>query len=121
MTALVALAGGVGAIVRYLLDGWLQERTGSVFPIGTLTINVTGSLLLGVVVGLVIAHGVDPDVRLVAGTGFLGGYTTFSTYAYESFQLAEDGSRRLAAINALGSIAAGLGAATLGLAVTGAL
>jgi len=121
MALLVALAGGTGAIARYLVDGWIQERADSVFPFGTFTINVTGSLLLGVLAGLVIAHGLDADVKLVAGTGFLGGYTTFSTYAYETFRLAEDGSRGIAMINALGSIAAGLAAATFGLLVTGGL
>jgi CrcB protein len=121
MTAVVAIAGGMGAVARYALDGWLQQRTDRVFPIGTFAVNVTGSFALGILVGLSIAHGLDPDAKLVAGTGFLGGYTTFSTYAYETFRLAEDGSRRLAALNAMGSIAAGLGAATLGLLATGGL
>ena len=73
------------------------------------------------VVGLVIAQGVDIDVRTIVGTGFLGAYTTFSAYAYESFALIEDGEGRSAAVYAMGSIGAGLVAATVGLAVTGAL
>jgi CrcB protein len=121
MTWWIAAAGGLGAAARYLLDGWVQERVETVLPVGTWVINVSGSFLLGLLAGLVIAHGVSPDAKLIAGTGFLGGYTTFSTFAYETVGLAADGSRTLALVNVAGSIAAGLAAATLGLLITGAL
>ena len=121
MTWWIAAAGGLGAAARYLLDGWVQERVETVLPVGTWVINVSGSFLLGLLAGLVIAHGVSPDAKLIAGTGFLGGYTTFSTFAYETVGLAEDGSRIFAALNVTASIAAGLAAAALGLLVTGAL
>jgi fluoride exporter len=121
MVGFIALAGGFGAVARYLLDGWIQDRTDSALPVGTFAINVTGSFVLGVLAGLVISHGVSTDAKLIVGTGFLGGYTTFSTYAYESFRLAEDRARIWTAANIVGSVAAGLIAATAGLLVTGGL
>ncbi len=121
MTGWIAAAGGLGAAARYLVDGWVEERVETVLPVGTWVVNVSGSFLLGLLVGLVVAHGVSPDARLIAGTGFLGGYTTFSTFAYETVGLAEGGSRLLTALNVTASIAAGLAAATLGLLITGAL
>jgi fluoride exporter len=119
--ALVAAAGGAGALARYVLDGSVQERADSVLPLGTLTVNVTGSFLLGVLVGLGLHHVVPADANRIAGTGFLGGYTTFSAFAYETNRLVEDGSRGLAFANTLGSVVAGLLAALAGLAVTGVL
>ena len=121
MAALVALAGGTGAMARYVLDGWIQRRTDSPLPLGTFTINVTGSLLLGVLAGLLISHGASAHLKLVAGTGFLGGYTTFSTYAYETFRLAEDRASAFALANVVGSIAVGLLGAAAGLLLTGGL
>jgi CrcB protein len=84
-------------------------------------VNVTGSLALGLVVGLVLQQGVDPDVRTIVGTGFLGAYTTFSAFSYETFALLEDGAGATAARYAIGSVVAGLAAAACGLALTGAL
>ena len=121
IAAAVSLAGAGGAVTRYVVDGWVQQRSDAVLPLGTLVVNATGSLLLGLLVGWAIAHGADADVTLIAGTGFLGGYTTFSTYAYESFRLAEDGSGAFAALNVVASLCVGLVAAVVGLAVTGAL
>lgn len=117
----IAGAGGLGAAARYLLDGWVQTRVDRPLPVGTFVINVSGSFVLGLLVGLVVAHGLNPDVRLIAGTGFLGGYTTFSTLAYETVQLAADGARRLALANVAVSATAGIVAAAAGLLVTGAL
>lgn len=117
----IAGAGGLGAAARYLLDGWVQTRVDRPLPVGTFVINVSGSFVLGLLVGLVLAHRLSPDVRLIAGTGFLGGYTTFSTFAYETVQLAAEGSRRLALANVAGSVTAGIVAAAAGLLVTGAL
>ena len=84
-------------------------------------VNVTGSLALGIVVGLTLAQGLDPDVRAVVGTGFLGAYTTFSTYAYETIRAAGDGTRSVAWTYAIGSVLTAAAAAALGLALTGAL
>jgi CrcB protein len=117
----IAVAGGAGAGARYLLDGWVQHRVDRPLPVGTFVINVSGSFVLGLLVGLVVAHGLSPDARLIAGTGFFGGYTTFSTLAYETVRLAEDGSRRLALANVAVSVTAGIAAAAAGLLLTGAL
>jgi CrcB protein len=117
----IAGAGGLGAAARYLVDGWVQTRVDRPLPVGTFVVNVSGSFVLGVLAGLVVAHGLSPDAKLIAGTGFLGGYTTFSTLAYETVQLAGDGSRRPALANVALSVAAGVAAAAAGLLVTGAL
>jgi CrcB protein len=84
---LVAVAGGAGAVVRFLLDTAVRSRVGTAFPAGTALINLTGSLLLGVVVGLADAHALPEVLRAVAGTGFLGGYTTFSAASVETVAL----------------------------------
>jgi CrcB protein len=76
--------------------------------------------VLGVFAGLTIYHGLDPDVRTVVGTGFIGAYTTFSSFSYETFGLLEDRAPRAALVNAFGSIAAGMVAATAGLVLAGA-
>jgi fluoride exporter len=111
----VALAGGVGAVARYLVHAGVQSRVEGLFPFGTFVVNITGSFGLGLVAGLVIYHGVDADLRTVVGTGFLGGYTTFSSYSYETVGLLEDGEPPAALANAIGGVVAGLAAATFGL------
>jgi CrcB protein len=116
----VALAGGVGAMTRYVVDSGIRSRWPTTFPVGTLLINVSGSLILGVLTGLVIAHGAATDLRTIAGVGFCGGYTTFSAASVETVRLAE--ARRWA--DCLGYTAASLLLAVLaagaGLAITGA-
>jgi fluoride exporter len=84
----VGLVGGIGAIGRFLLDGAVAARVGRRFPFGTLAVNLSGSLLLGVLVGAAVRG----DAYEVIGTGLLGAYTTFSTWAFESHRLGEDGS-----------------------------
>lgn len=121
MALWILLAGAAGAAARYGVHSLAASRRATAFPWVTFAVNVTGSLALGLVVGFVLAHGVDPDVRTIVGTGFLGAYTTFSAFAYEGFALLEDGAGATAGCYAIGSIVAGLAAATLGLAVTGAL
>jgi fluoride exporter len=121
MWAWVALAGAAGAVARWGVHRVVSSRVGGVLPWGTVTVNIAGSFLFGVVSGLVIVQGVDPDLRTVLGTGFLGSFTTYSAFAYESFALAEDGALGAALGNVAGSVLAGLAAAALGLAVTGAL
>jgi fluoride exporter len=84
LLALIALAGGLGAVGRFLLDTAIRSRVSTAFPAGTVLINMTGSLLLGLVVGLADAGAVPDALRVVVGTGFLGGYTTFSAASVET-------------------------------------
>lgn len=114
LTVAVALAAGLGAVSRYALDRVVQHRTGGDFPYGTLLINVSGSLLLGLALGLTAHHGLPSQVTLVSGVGFAGGFTTLSTWAWECLALAETGQLRSAFLNAIGSFSAGLLAAAAG-------
>lgn len=110
MTVLLVLLGGaLGAPARYLTDQAVQRRHGTSFPWGTWTVNVSGSFVLGVVV----AAGPTWLVTL-AGTGFCGALTTFSTFGYETVRLAEEGETATAVWNVLGTLATGLAAAALG-------
>lgn len=111
------VASAVGAPVRYLIDGAIGDRTRGAFPWGTFVINVTGSLLLGFLTGLTLYHGFPKAPRLVLGTGFCGAYTTFSTHTFETVSLFEDGAAPEGALNALGTLVAGLAAAAVGLAL----
>ncbi|MEO8907267.1 MAG: fluoride efflux transporter CrcB [Microbacteriaceae bacterium] len=120
MIALLALAGGVGAIARFVLDGLLRTKLRTVLPLGTMIINVSGSLLLGFLTGLVLFAGTPDGWRLVLGTGFLGGYTTFSTASVETARLIQERRWLYALINGLGMLllavlaaAAGVGLAWL--------
>ncbi|MCW3066111.1 MAG: camphor resistance protein CrcB [Solirubrobacterales bacterium] len=117
MTVLVWIAvgvvGGLGALARFLLDSAVSERAPGAFPFGTLVVNVSGAALLGLVVGLAL-HG---DALLVAGTGALGSYTTFSTWMFETHRLGEDGELWTAALNVTVTLAVGLGAVALGRAL----
>lgn len=118
LIALLLVGGAIGAPTRYLVDGAVQGRVGGTFPWGTLVVNVTGSLVLGVLTGLALYHGLGDVPRAAIGTGFCGAYTTFSTYSYETVRLLEAGEVGPAAANAFGSIAVGLLAAGIGLALT---
>jgi CrcB protein len=111
----VAAAGGVGAVARLVFDGLLRSWWRVGYPIGTTIINVTGSFLLGLVTGLALAHGLPPEWRAVLGTGFLGGYTTFSTASYETVRLAQQRRYRAALLNGIGMLVLALAAAGLGL------
>ncbi|GAA1307606.1 fluoride efflux transporter CrcB [Pseudonocardia xinjiangensis] len=114
MTALlVVLGAAVGAPLRYLTDRVLRLRYGATLPWGTFIVNVVGSALLGLVVGAAAS----PAVTALVGTGFCGALTTYSTFGAETVELAERGRGRYAALNAIGSVLAGLAAAWLGLAV----
>lgn len=94
----VALGGALGSVSRYLLSVAIQSRAGS-FPTATLLINITGSLLLGFLVRYTMeTPAVGPDIRLLLTTGFCGGYTTFSTFSYETARLIEDGELDRAAL-----------------------
>lgn len=113
----VGLLGGVGAIGRFLLDGAVGGRVGREFPYGTLAVNVLGSFLLGVLVGAALGG----DADRLAGTGLLGGFTTFSTWAFESHRLGEDGRLRSGVGNIAVSLVLGVLAAWAGRHVGGAL
>lgn len=113
----VALGGLVGAPARNLVDTWVTDRVPSDLPWGTAVVNVSGSVVLGVVTGLLLHHHVGPVPRALLATGFCGAYTTFSTFTYESMELLEDGRIGEAALNMVGSLAVGLVAAAAGLAI----
>jgi len=117
LTFAVAVAAGLGAVARYLLDQFVGHRLSNEFPYGTLVINVSGSLLLGLVLGLAMHHGLTNAPTTVIGVGFAGGYTTLSTWAYETLVLAEEREYRQAAINVAASAGLGLAAAAAGFAL----
>lgn len=106
----VAGIGGAGAIGRFVIDSLVAERAGRQFPLGTLAVNLTGTLLLGVLVGA----GASGNLYLLGGTATLGSYTTFSTWMLETHRLAEDAQPRRALANAIVSLLLGFGAALLG-------
>jgi fluoride exporter len=114
----VFVGGGTGAACRYGVGRFVGERYGGAFPLGTFLINVTGCFALGLLATALAAT--HRDVALptaLLGTGFLGGYTTFSTYALEGLLLYNEGSRRLAVASLLGPVVAGLLAAAAGAGV----
>ncbi|QWB27689.1 MULTISPECIES: fluoride efflux transporter CrcB [Streptomyces] len=112
MNWLLVIGGAiVGAPLRYLTDRAVQSRHGSAFPWGTLTVNVTGCLVLGLLTGAA------SQLQLLLGTGLCGALTTYSTFSYETLRLAETGARLQAAVNVAVSVAAGLGAAFAGVAL----
>jgi CrcB protein len=118
----VALAGALGACTRVVVDRLVQPPSdvhgaATRMPLGILVVNVTGSVVLGLVIG----WGVSDDMRLVVGTGFCGGYTTFSTYAFDLVRLAEEGAMRTATAYFAATTVLTLAGAALGLALTGAL
>lgn len=110
-------AAAVGAPARYLLDGYVQDRTSSVFPRGTLVVNVVGSFLLGLLTGLALHHHLGANAKTVLGTGFCGAFTTFSTFAFETVRLAEEGDVTDALRNVIVSVLAGSAAAGAALAL----
>lgn len=110
MTVLLVLLGGaVGAPTRYLTDQWVQSRHDTVLPWGTFTVNIVGSLILGFLAGGSADGALPAWVLTLAGTGFCGALTTFSTFGFETIRLVEAGSWRIAAVNVVGSVAVGLG------------
>ncbi len=106
----VGALGGLGALLRFAIDAVVSANTGAQFPLGTLLVNLSGALLLGVLVGIALSG----DAYLLAGTAAIGSYTTFSTWMLESHRLAEDGRRWLLTANVAVSLLAGVGAAVLG-------
>ncbi|MEV4996940.1 fluoride efflux transporter CrcB [Streptomyces niveus] len=118
---LVAIGGVVGAPLRYLTDRAVQARHDSVFPWGTFTVNVVGSLILGLLTGAALSGTAGHTVQLLLGTGLCGAMTTYSTFSYETLRLAESGAKFFAAANVIASVAAGLGAVFGGFALSQAL
>lgn len=106
----VVLIGGVGAVTRLLVDGWVSTRTGRVFPYGTLIVNVSGAVLLGLVTGLALS----PVGALLAGTAAVGAYTTFSTWMFETQRLGENRQVWPLLGNVVMSIVLGVAGAALG-------
>lgn len=118
---LVAIGGAVGAPLRYLTDRAVQARHDTVFPWGTFTVNVIGSLILGTITGAALSGAAGHHTQLLLGTGLCGALTTYSTFSYETLRLAETGAKFFAAANVTASVVAGLGSAFLGFAVGQAL
>lgn len=118
---LLGLAGGLGAGTRFVVDGLVRARVRTALPMGTIIINITGSFLLGLLAGAVIAHAAPPELQAIAGTGFLGGYTTFSTASFETVRLIQSRRTGLALLNGIGTAAAAVGAAAAGLALASLL
>jgi CrcB protein len=116
---LVAIGGGLGAAARYLAGLWIAARLGAGFPWGTFFVNVTGSFLIGIVLVLVDRGALPAEARLLLAVGFLGGYTTFSTFSYDTLQLLAGGGNVMGPVlfNTLGQVLAGLLAVYLGLVV----
>ncbi|MGI6092136.1 MAG: fluoride efflux transporter CrcB [Veillonellaceae bacterium] len=119
---LVALGGGIGAVTRYLASDWADQRFGSEFPYGTLIVNLAGCFVIGLFMQLVTDRIiVNPYWRLLITVGFLGGLTTFSSFSYETITLINEGALLYAAYNILISVAAGLLATWLGIAIARAV
>jgi len=121
IVALTLLAGALGAVARFTLDSAMKRRWQTAFPWATVIINVTGSLALGLLAGAVLFGGQPAAWQTVLGTGFCGGYTTFSTASFETVRLVQQGRPGLALANALGSLALSVGACAVGLAAAWAL
>ena len=114
-TALVALGGLIGSVARYWLSGAVQRLHGTAFPSGTLAVNVVGSFVIGLVMALSLERGLlSANARILLATGFCGGFTTMSTFSYETVALLRDGDAVLALGNVLASVVVTIGAVWLG-------
>ena len=117
ITVLTLVFGAAGAVSRFLVDALVKRRRSTRFPWATFSINVTGSLLLGILAGVVLYHHQPAAWQTVLGTGFCGGYTTFSTASFETVRLAEQKRRFMALVNAVGSLFASVTVCGAGLAL----
>jgi CrcB protein len=115
----VCLGGALGSGLRYLLAGWVQRLSNGPFPQGTLTVNLIGSFLLGGLMHVSLTSDLlTPNARLALTTGFLGGFTTYSTFSYETLQLMQEGSLGLAFVNATVTLTTCLAACYFGLVLS---
>jgi fluoride exporter len=118
LVVLVAAAGGVGAVLRALLIHHIGARSADPLPVGTVVVNASGSLLLGILTGLSLYHGVGSHLLAVAGTGLCGGYTTWSTASWETVHLLHTGHRSEAVVYTFGGLIVCLGGAAAGIGLT---
>jgi len=114
---LIGIGGFVGANLRYWLGGWIAARFGVLFPIETMCINIAGSFLLGLFMTLALHYTWSPEWRQAIAIGFIGSFTTYSTYEYESLRLLQEGLWLKAMLNLFGSLVLGLIAVALGVAL----
>jgi fluoride exporter len=118
----VAVGAAAGGVSRYYLGGLIQQRAGPDFPLGTLVINITGSFLLGFIVRYALqTEMISPTMRALLTTGFCGGYTTFSTFSYETALMIEDGEYGRVALYVGASVAIALAGTFLGFAAANRL
>lgn len=112
---IVGIGGFIGANARFVMAQWAAQVWGTDFPYGTFIINVSGSFILGLFATLALRLAWNDNWRLLVAIGFVGAYTTFSTFEYETLHLASEGAFARAMANALGSLVCGFGAAYLGM------
>jgi CrcB protein len=117
LALIVALAGGAGAVLRALVIHHVGLRRNDPLPVGTMIVNASGSLLLGILTGLSLYHGLGSHLLAVIGVGLCGGYTTWSTASWETVHLFHTGHRRYAAIYTVGGLAGCVGAAAAGIGI----
>ena len=114
----IGLGGFAGAIARYAVDGWVSALVRGSFPWGTLVVNASGSLVIGLLFALMTERALIPaELRAPVMIGFVGAYTTFSTLALESWRLLEDGAWLAAMANLGGSVVLGVAAVVVGIAI----
>lgn len=113
----VLVIGGLGSVTRFMVDRAIARRNSTSFPFGTFAVNISGAMLLGFVTGLALSH----QAAMLAGTAFLGAYTTFSTWMLETQRLVEERQVWPALINVVASMLLGVAAAVVGQSIAGAL
>ncbi|MBN2452857.1 MAG: fluoride efflux transporter CrcB [Candidatus Omnitrophica bacterium] len=118
---IIGLGGAIGSLLRYIMGGLDYRFSNDVFPISTLIVNVTGSLVIGLLWGVIDRFAISPNARLFIFIGVLGGYTTFSAFSLETFSLMRDGEYRIAVINMALSVALSIGAVFVGYIASKAL
>ena len=117
---IVFLGGGLGSLTRYVAGSAIMTRYGGIFPLGTMIINITGSFLIGLLMTLLTERWhLDPIWRMALVVGFLGGYTTFSSFEYETYRTIRDGGQWLGLLNIAGSVLLGYTAVWAGAVVAG--
>ncbi len=121
LALLVACAGGAGALARALLIHHIGLRRNDPLPVGTMVVNASGSLVLGVLTGLSLYHGLGPHVLTIVGVGLCGGYTTWSTSSWETIHLVHTGHRAEAIVYTVGSLVVCIGCAAAGIGIVGLL